>query len=81
MSKAQQKDKIIAAVKAGGGLQEFAQKIAADPGCNVTEQKMYWRIQKWIDSGVIPPGFVLLVERHSGVSRHELSPIIYGARA
>lgn len=54
------------AAAAVGGVRPLAKL------CHVT----YQAVQKWIDSR-IPAERVLEVERHTGVSRHELRPDLY----
>ena len=63
------------AIKAAGGQSEMARKLA-EVMPDLTVDKALWRIQKWAYNGV-PPKFILTVENLSGVSRHELDPVLY----
>ncbi|MFC6838580.1 transcriptional regulator [Xanthomonas theicola] len=35
-------------------------------------------VTRWISTGLIPPKHVLVVEKASGVSRHQLRPDVFG---
>lgn len=49
-------------------------QIALASICNVTPQA----VSQWLQKGRPPADRVLVIERASGVSRHELRPDIYG---
>lgn len=71
------------AIKAGGGQVKLAEKLAQRQECidrNLTQQKLYWRIQKWSYNG-IPGDLVLTVESVTGISRHQLRPDLHGEAA
>jgi DNA-binding transcriptional regulator YdaS (Cro superfamily) len=59
-------DVVERVIEGGGGILQLASK------CGVSHQAVY----KWRRSG-IPPRRVLLLERVSGVPRHELRPDLY----
>lgn len=57
-----------------GGSARLAASISELTGERITPQAVsQWR--------VVPPARVLVVEKISGISRHELRPDIYGAAA
>lgn len=58
---------IHSAIKAAGGIQQLAELIGIS----------YEAVRKWSVRGTVPPVRVLLIERLTGVSRHDLRPDLY----
>jgi len=69
------------AIEAASGQTKLVEQLAQLKECRgISQENLYWRIQKWAYKG-IAPRFVLLVESVSGVSRHILRPDLHGEAA